>query len=157
MSAKIAEFTPMASASVITATMVNPGDLISCRNAKRKSWIIRLAFPLRCRRPGLWIQQCGTGFDFWSTMSYARPMPELSRFYGIIIRMFSEPSERHHMPHFHAYYGEHVAVFSISPVALIIGFIPQRQQRLVEAWAELHEEALLAAWHLLGQGRKPSP
>ncbi len=44
-----------------------------------------------------------------------------------------------HVPHFHAYYGEHVAVFSISPVALIIGFIPQRQQRLVEAWAELHE------------------
>jgi hypothetical protein len=35
-------------------------------------------------------------------------MPELSRFYGIIIRMFTEPSERHHVPHFHAYYGEHV-------------------------------------------------
>ncbi len=52
-------------------------------------------------------------------------MPELSRFYGIIIRMFSEPSERHHVPHFHAYFGEHVAVFSISPVAIIIGFIPQ--------------------------------
>ena len=51
-------------------------------------------------------------------------MPELSRFYGIIVRMFSEPSERHPAPHFHAYYGEHVAVFSISPVALIIGFIP---------------------------------
>jgi len=45
-------------------------------------------------------------------------------------RRRSEPSERHHVAHFHAYYGEHVAVFSISPVALIIGFIPQRQQRL---------------------------
>ena len=56
--------------------------------------------------------------------------------------MFSERSERHHVPHFHAYYGEHVAVFSISPIALIIGFVPQRQQRLVEAWAELHEEEL---------------
>ena len=84
-------------------------------------------------------------------------MPELSRFYGIIIRMFSEPLERHHIAHFHAYYGEHVAVFSISPVALIIGFIPQRQQRLVEAWAELHEAELLADWVLLEQGRKPSP
>lgn len=83
-------------------------------------------------------------------------MPELSRFYGIIIRMFSEPSGRHHVP-LHAYYGEHVAVFSISPVALIIGFIPQRQQRLVEAWAELHEQELLADWALLEQGRKPSP
>lgn len=83
-------------------------------------------------------------------------MPELSRFYGIIIRMYSEPSERHHVAHFHAYYGEHVAVFSITPVALITGFIPQRQQRLVEAWAELHEEELLLNWQLLQQGRKPS-
>ncbi len=82
-------------------------------------------------------------------------MPELSRFYGIIIRMFSEPFERHHVPHFHAYYGEHVAVFSISPVVLIVGFLPQRQQRLVEAWAELHVEELLAAWNLLQEGRKP--
>jgi len=49
--------------------------------------------------------------------------------------MFAEPSERHRTPHFHAYYQERVAVFSISPVALIAGSIPQRQQRLVEAWA----------------------
>jgi hypothetical protein len=84
-------------------------------------------------------------------------MPELSRFYGIIIRMFFEASERHHLPHFHAYYQEHVAVFCISPVALTIGFLPQRQQRLVEAWAELHTAELLADWQLLEQGRKPAP
>lgn len=83
-------------------------------------------------------------------------MPELSRFFGIIIRMFAEPSERHHTPHFHAYYGEHVAVYSISPVALIIGYLPQRQQRLVEAWAELHTEELLSDWKLLEEGRKPT-
>ncbi len=71
--------------------------------------------------------------------------------------MFSEPSERHHIPHSHAYHGENVAVFSISPVALIIGFLPVRQQRLVEAWAELHQEELLADWHLLDSGRKPNP
>ena len=84
-------------------------------------------------------------------------MPELSRFYGIIIRMFSEPSARHHTPHFHAYYGEHVAVFGVSPVALIAGSLPQRQQRLVEAWAELHADDLLTDWHLLAAGRKPAP
>ena len=81
-------------------------------------------------------------------------MPELSRFFGIIIRMFAEPSERHHTPHFHAYYQEHIAVFSISPVALMAGSIPQRQQRLVEAWAELHQNELLANWNLLDQGRR---
>src|SRR3954469_4163815 len=43
MSAKIAELTPMASARVVMATIVNPGVLTSCRNANRKSWIIELA------------------------------------------------------------------------------------------------------------------
>jgi hypothetical protein len=84
-------------------------------------------------------------------------MPELSRFFGIIIRMFAEPLERHHTAHFHAYYQEHVAVFSISPVALISGSIPQRQQRLVEAWAELHQDELLSDWNLLQEGRRPAP
>lgn len=84
-------------------------------------------------------------------------MPELSRFFGIIIRMFVEPSERHHAAHFHAYYEEHTAVFLISPVQLIAGSIPQRQQRLVEAWAELHQDELLADWQLLQAGRRPAP
>ncbi|MEI8341180.1 MAG: DUF4160 domain-containing protein [Verrucomicrobiota bacterium] len=83
-------------------------------------------------------------------------MPELSRFYGIIIRMFSEPSERHNLAYFHAYYQEHVAVFSVSPVALVAGLIPQRQQQLVEAWAELHEEEPLADWALLLEGKRPA-
>ena len=83
-------------------------------------------------------------------------MPELSRFYGIIIRMFFEASEPHHTPHFHAYYQEHAAVFSISPVTLVIGFLPQRQQRLVEAWAELHTGELQSDWQLLEEGRKPA-
>jgi hypothetical protein len=84
-------------------------------------------------------------------------MPELARFFGIIIRMFSEPSGRHHTPHFHAYYGEHMAVFSIEPVELIAGELPLRQRRLIEAWAELHADELLTDWQLLAAGRRPSP
>ena len=87
----------------------------------------------------------------------ALQMPELSRFYGIIIRMFVEPSERHHTAHFHAYYQEDTAVFSISPVELLAGSVPQRQQRLVEAWAELRQQELLADWELLRLGRRPAP
>lgn len=71
--------------------------------------------------------------------------------------MFVEPSERHHTAHFHAYYQEQAAVFSISPVSLITGAISQRQQRLVEAWAELHQEELLFDWNLLQEGRAPAP
>jgi hypothetical protein len=96
-------------------------------------------------------------FDFCRRGSTLNGMPELSRFFGIIIRMFSEPSERHNVPHFHAYYQENVAVFSVSPVEIVTGSMPQRQQRLIEAWAELHQEELLADWNLLEQGKRPAP
>ena len=65
-------------------------------------------------------------------------MPELSRFFGIIIRMFTEAGTKHHVPHFHAYYQDEVAIFSINPVEMIAGSLARRQKRLVEAWAELH-------------------
>lgn len=84
-------------------------------------------------------------------------MPELSRFFGIIIRMFSEVAAQHHTPHFHAYYQEEVAIFSIEPVELIAGSLPKRQRRLVEAWAELHQQELMADWDTLQEGRTPQP
>ncbi len=43
-------------------------------------------------------------------------MPELSRFYGIIIRMYFEVGGQHHRPHFHAYYGDDVAIYSLAPI-----------------------------------------
>lgn len=84
-------------------------------------------------------------------------MPELCRFFGIIIRMYLEAGVQHHTPHFHAYYQEGVAVFSIDPVELIAGSIPRRQQRLVEAWAELHQKELFEDWQRLQRGRLPLP
>ncbi len=84
-------------------------------------------------------------------------MPELSRFFGIIIRMYAEANVSHHLPHFHAYYQEQVAIYTIDPVELIAGVLPRRSHRLVEAWAELHQAELLADWQWLQQGRKPQP
>ncbi|MFN3409655.1 MAG: DUF4160 domain-containing protein [Limisphaerales bacterium] len=82
-------------------------------------------------------------------------MPELSRFFGIIIRMFVEVGGRHNTPHFHAYYQGQVGVFGIEPVELLAGQLPRRQQRLVEAWAELHQEALMDNWRRLQTGHFP--
>lgn len=82
-------------------------------------------------------------------------MPEIARFYGILIRMYSEPGAPHHLPHFHAYYQGDEGVFVIDPVGLIEGRFPQKQRRLVEAWAEIHQLALLEDWYLLQQGRPP--
>jgi hypothetical protein len=82
-------------------------------------------------------------------------MPELSRFFGIIIRMYVEMNVPHHTPHFHAYYQEEVAVYSIDPIEMMSGSLPKRQQRFVEAWAELHQEELLADWQRLQMRQSP--
>ena len=82
-------------------------------------------------------------------------MPEISRFFGIVIRMFVEPSVGHHRPHFHAYYQGASAVVAFDSVEVIGGVLPDRQRRLVEAWAEIRREELLEDWRRLQAGRSP--
>ena len=82
-------------------------------------------------------------------------MPEICRFFGIIIRMYVEPQAPHHRPHFHAYYQGDVGVYAIDEVELIAGQLPRRQHCLVQAWAELHQKELLADWEGLQSGRIP--
>ncbi len=52
-------------------------------------------------------------------------MPELARFFGIVIRMFVEVGEPHHRAHVHAYYQEHAAVFAIDTLEVLGGELPQ--------------------------------
>jgi hypothetical protein len=84
-------------------------------------------------------------------------MPELSRFFGIIIRMYVEVGAPHHQPHFHAYFQGDVAVIGLSPIEVLAGGLSRRQQRLVEAWAELHQDELLEDWRRLQEGQVPLP
>jgi len=84
-------------------------------------------------------------------------LPEISRFFGIVIRMFAEPGSQHHVPHFHAYYQDEVGIFAFDPVELLAGSLPRKQRRLVEAWAELHQAELTADWQALQTGRSPEP
>lgn len=79
-------------------------------------------------------------------------MPEISRFYGIIITMYYEFG-RHQQPHFHARYGNYKASFTIAPPALLVDTMPRRQQHLILAWAELHQEELLENWRRVEQER----
>lgn len=69
--------------------------------------------------------------------------------------MYAEAGGPHHRPHFHAYYQEEVAIYTIDSIDLIAGSLPRPQQRLVEAWAEIHREELMAGWERLQQGRTP--
>jgi hypothetical protein len=82
-------------------------------------------------------------------------LPEIARFFGIIIRMYAEPGAPHHRPHLPAYYQNMVAIYSIEPVEAIGGTLPLKEQRLVEAWAELHQGELMENWERLQSGQQP--
>ena len=70
-------------------------------------------------------------------------MPEISRFYGIIIKMFFSD---HIPPHFHAIYGEYNALFDIKSLELIEGDLPNRAKKLVLEWAKLYQLELINMW-----------
>ena len=70
-------------------------------------------------------------------------MPELARFYGIVIRMnFGD----HPPPHFHAEYGGSRALFSIEGSTTLRGSMPRRARGLIVEWAALHQDELREAW-----------
>lgn len=69
-------------------------------------------------------------------------MPEIARFYGIIIQMFYN---EHNPPHFHAEYGEYKVVIDLQD-GLVKGFMPKRALKLLFEWMELHKEELLENW-----------
>ncbi len=70
-------------------------------------------------------------------------MPELSRFYGIVIKMYFSD---HNPPHFHAEYGGQQAVVDIHSLSVIEGRLPARAMGLVKEWATLHRVELQNAW-----------
>jgi len=70
-------------------------------------------------------------------------MPEITRFYGIIIKLFFAD---HPPPHFHAIYAETVGVFDIRTLEMIEGDLPKRARKLVIEWATLNRESLIQMW-----------
>ena len=72
-------------------------------------------------------------------------MPEISRFYGIIIKMFFKPKE-HEPSHIHALYGEYVGIFNIKTHKMTDGDLPPKAQSLVEEWLQLNESKLQKMW-----------
>lgn len=70
-------------------------------------------------------------------------MPEISRFYGIVVYMFFVD---HNPPHFKVKYGEFEANIMISNGGLLDGDLPLSKLKLVTAWAEIHKSELLRMW-----------
>lgn len=71
-------------------------------------------------------------------------MPEISRFYGIIIYIFYR---EHQPPHFHAVYGDEEALIAIDTLAVLAGHLSPRALGLAIEWATIYQEELKKVWH----------
>ncbi|MGD0517884.1 MAG: DUF4160 domain-containing protein [Thermoguttaceae bacterium] len=71
-------------------------------------------------------------------------MPEISRFFGIVIKMFFDD---HNPPHFHAEYGRDFALIDIRTLSVFSGRLPPRVMGIVIEWAALHQKELLDDWN----------
>ena len=70
-------------------------------------------------------------------------MPEISRFFGIIILIFYND---HPPPHFHVRYGEQRAILAIDTLTILEGSLRPRVLGLVIEWASMHKDELMENW-----------
>jgi hypothetical protein len=70
-------------------------------------------------------------------------MPVITRFYGILIKMYFR---EHGTPHFHAVYNEYNGVFDIDTLEMIEGDLPTRAQQMIREWAQQYQEELKGMW-----------
>ena len=76
-------------------------------------------------------------------------MPQISRFFGIIISMFYD---EHNPPHFHATYNEFEAEIGIKDLVIMEGQLPSRVLGLVIEWASIHQSELFMNWERMEKG-----
>jgi hypothetical protein len=72
-------------------------------------------------------------------------MPEISRFFGIVVQMYYND---HEPPHFHVRYSGQKALIAIEPLGIIRGQLSPRALGLVMEWAALHRQELIEDWNL---------
>lgn len=81
-------------------------------------------------------------------------MPTISRFFGILIRMYFND---HEPPHFHAVYGEYEAQIEIDSLSVLAGELPRRALALVLEWAFAHRDELRRDWEQARSGQLLEP
>ena len=72
-------------------------------------------------------------------------MPEISRFFGIVLQMYYAD---HDPPHFHARYAGQKALIVIETAAVLRGSLSPRALGLVTEWAVIHRKELMEDWML---------
>jgi len=78
-------------------------------------------------------------------------MPIISRFFGIIIRMFYD---EHGPPHFHAEYNGNKAVFDLDGNLLKGDLRSKTARKLVREWVDLHHDEIAQNWEIAMQGQE---
>lgn len=81
-------------------------------------------------------------------------MPEICRFYGIVIKMFFKPKE-HEPSHIHALYGEHIGIFDLKSITMTEGDLPGKAQELVTEWLKVNQDKLQEMWDTQKLGKLP--
>ena len=71
-------------------------------------------------------------------------MPEITRFLGIVIKIFFRGE--HNPPHIHAVYGEYNGLFDIPTMTMFEGDLSNRIQKLVKEWGGQHKDELMLMW-----------
>lgn len=82
-------------------------------------------------------------------------MPTISMFYGIVVSLYFYDNKQHNLPHIHVRYQNTKAIFNIETCEIMEGNLPNKQQKLVSAWMEIHKEELIADWELAMDGQQP--
>jgi len=80
-------------------------------------------------------------------------LPIISQFYGIIISMFFNEPDSHHKPHIHARYNGIKSVYDLDSNK-IKGDMPIKQDKLIQAWIQIHKEELNSLWVLMKEENK---
>lgn len=78
-------------------------------------------------------------------------MPEISKFYGLVIYMYIND---HNPPHFHVIYGDYEAMINIDD-GLVTGTLPRRALKMVFEWMDLHHDELAENWRRLKNSEAP--
>ncbi len=72
-------------------------------------------------------------------------MPVITRFYGVIIKMYFRQKE-HNPPHIHAIYGEYIGAIDIKTGEMLEGDLPKRALKMVQEWIKQHQYELIKMW-----------
>jgi hypothetical protein len=107
--------------------------LRECRDSQPSDYRLREVASRIDKQPDSLVLMCGHA-------------PEVSRFFGIVIRMSFDD---HNPPHFQAFYGGSEAQFGIEPIAILSGALPTRAASMVLEWAALHQLELMQNWRRL--------